>query len=85
LALAGGLAQAINPIVRGWINYYGRFYRSELLRSLDRINEYLMRWAMRKYKRLRRRPQRAWDLVAAAHKRQPRLLAHWTTIVPQAG
>ena len=80
-----GLAQSINPIVRGWINYYGRFYRSELIRSLDRINEYLMRWAMRKYKRLRRRPQRAWDLVAAAHKRQPGLFAHWTTITPQAG
>jgi RNA-directed DNA polymerase len=50
------LTRSINPIVRGWINYYGRFYPTELLRSLDRINEYLMRWAMRKYKRLRRRP-----------------------------
>lgn len=76
------LAQSINPIVRGWINYYGRFYRTELLRSLDRINEYLMRWAMRKYKRLRRRPQRAWDLVAAARERQPELFAHWRTVAP---
>jgi RNA-directed DNA polymerase len=71
------LARQVNPIVRGWINYYGRFYPTELLRSLDRINEYLMRWAMRKYKRLRRRPQRAWDLLAAARKRQPELFAHW--------
>jgi len=90
LHLRGGesldeLAQSINPIVRGWINYYGRFYRTEL-RSLDRINEYLMRWAMRKYKRLRRHPQRAWDLVAAARKRQPELFAHWRTAArPRAG
>jgi group II intron reverse transcriptase/maturase len=85
-ATLGELAQSINPIVRGWINYYGRFYRSALLRSLDRINEYLMRWAMRKYKRLRRRPQRAWDLVAAARQRQPGLFAHWLTAVqPHAG
>ena len=60
--------------MRGWINYYGRFYRSELIRSLRRINEYLMRWAMRKYKRLRRRPQRAWDLVAAVDRRRARAL-----------
>ena len=59
------------------INYYGRFYRTELLRTLDRINQYLMRWAMRKYKRLRRRPGRAWELVAAARQRQPDLFAHW--------
>jgi RNA-directed DNA polymerase len=54
------LARSVNPIVRGWINYYGRFYPTELLRSLDRINEYLMRSATRKYKRLPRRRQRAW-------------------------
>jgi RNA-directed DNA polymerase len=76
-ATLGDLAQSINTIVRGWINYYGRFYRTELLRTLDRINQYLMRWAMRKYKRLRRRPGRAWELVAAARQRQPDLFAHW--------
>ena len=76
-ATLSDLAGSINVIVRGWINYYGRFYRTELLRTLDRINQYLMRWAMRKYKRLRRRPGRAWDLVAAARQRQPDLFAHW--------
>ncbi len=50
------LARSINVIVRGWINYYGRFYRSMLARLLRRINDYLVRWATRKYKRLRRRP-----------------------------
>ena len=47
------LARDVNPIVRGWANYYGRFYRSRLVRSLRNIDEYLVRWAMRKYKKLR--------------------------------
>ena len=71
------LAREINSTVRGWINYYGFFYRSELIRSLSLINEYLVRWAMRKYKRLRRRPRRARRLLAAVAARQPGLFVHW--------
>jgi RNA-directed DNA polymerase len=74
-ATLGELARSINTIARGWINYHGRFYRTELLRTLARVSEYLMRWAMRKCKRLRRRPGKAWDLVAAARQRQPDLFA----------
>ena len=47
------LARWLNPIVGGWINYYGRFYRSALFPLLRRVNAYLRRWAGRKYKRLR--------------------------------
>ena len=47
------LATFVNPIVRGWINYYGRFYPSRLVRSGRQIDEYLIRWARQKYKRLR--------------------------------
>ncbi len=71
------LARSINVIVRGWIGYYGRFYRSLLARLLRRINEYIVRWAMRKYKRLRRRPARARRLLAGVARRQPDLFAHW--------
>jgi RNA-directed DNA polymerase len=73
----GGLAQEINPTVRGWINYYGRFYRTELILTLKAINVYLVRWAMRKYKRLRARPQRASRFLAAIADREPGLFAHW--------
>ena len=52
-----------NSIVQGWINYYGRFYKSELTHLLRRINGHLVRWACRKYKRLRRR-ERAGDELA---------------------
>ena len=71
------LARAINTIVRGWTNYYGRFYRTELVRLLKRINAYLVRWAMWKYKRLRRHPAKARRFLAAVYRRQPDLFAHW--------
>ena len=71
------LARMFNPIVQGWINYYGRFYRSELVRLLKRINEYLVRWARWKYKRLRRYPAKARKFLAAVYRREPGLFAHW--------
>jgi len=71
------LALMFNSIVQGWINYYGRFYKSMLYPLLRRINEHLVRWAMRKYKRLRRREKRARELLAEASRRSPQLFAHW--------
>ena len=47
------VARRINPIVRGWMQYYGAFYRSALHPLLSRINAYLVRWIRKKYKRLR--------------------------------
>ena len=71
-----GLAAWINPIVAGWMNYYGRFYRSRLYPLLQRINTYLMRWAGKKYKRLRGfRRFHAWWLGIVRH--DPALFAHW--------
>ena len=46
----GDLAQMVNIVVQGWINYYGRFYRTGLHPLLSRINEYLVRWAKGKCK-----------------------------------
>ncbi len=80
------LAEAINRIVWGWINFYGRFYRSELISLLRVIDEYLVRWAMRKYKRLRGGPTRAWRFLASVARREPGLFAHWKAGArPQAG
>jgi len=73
----GDLARMFNSIVQGWINYYGRFYKSMLYPVLRRINEHLVRWAMRKYKRLHRREKRAGELLAKASRQSPRLFAHW--------
>ena len=79
-----GLAQEINPQVRGWINYYGAFYRSELYAIAARIDEHLVRRAMQKFKRLRGRPDRAWRWLDAARLRQPKLFAHWHLLTSPA-
>jgi group II intron reverse transcriptase/maturase len=70
------IASWVNPIIRGWMTYYGRFYRTALNGLLQRINTYLVRWAKRKYKRLRifKKVRTWWEGLTA---RQPRLFAHW--------
>ena len=68
--------------MRGWINYYGRFYRTELIQTLKLINTYLMRWATRKYKRLKRHRERAWEFLADVSTREPELFAHWQLVRP---
>ena len=62
------LARKINPIVRGWMNYYGAFYRSALYSLLGRINAYLLRWSRNKYRRLkgRKKAQEAWNQAVNA-------------------
>ena len=70
------LARWLNPIVAGWMNYYGRFYRSALEPLLARVNAYVRRWAGNKYRKLR--PYRAFVAWwAGLIDRQPRLFAQW--------
>jgi hypothetical protein len=65
------LAAMYNPCIRGWINYYGNFYHTQLRPTLTRIDAYVTRWARRKFKRLRRiRPKGAQRLVCSASPRQ---------------
>ena len=71
------LAHMINPILRGWINYYGRYYRSQLYSALLCLNLTLSRWAMRKYKRLARHLQRAMHWLGRVAQQTPDLFAHW--------
>jgi RNA-directed DNA polymerase len=70
------LAAAINPVVAGWIGYYGLFGRKVLNQLLRRVNTYLTRWARRKYKRLRsyKRFHRWWTGLI---DREPGLFIHW--------
>ncbi len=77
-----GIARGINAQVRGWINYYGAFYRSELYSIAWRIDQHLMRWAMRKFKRLRGKRHQVWIRLCAARERNPRLFAHWYLLPP---
>jgi group II intron reverse transcriptase/maturase len=72
------VAAWINPIVAGWINYYGRFYKSLLVSFLaNQINPHLVKWARRKYKRLHQAPARARRRLAQIAKAAPGLFVHW--------
>jgi RNA-directed DNA polymerase len=70
------LAEWINPVVRGWMNYYGQFNRWEMYPVLRSINTYLMRWARKKFKRLRayKRVKAWWKRLT---ERQPEMFDHW--------
>jgi RNA-directed DNA polymerase len=71
------LARLINPKLRGWFNYYGRFMPSAL-RPIERyVGQSLVRWATRKYKKLRGHRTQAWDWLRRVIHRQPTLLVLW--------
>jgi RNA-directed DNA polymerase len=71
------LARAMNPKLQGWINYYGRYYRSAVHRTFSGINSRLVRWARRTYKRLRTHGRQARLWLRSLAREQPTLFAHW--------
>ena len=71
------LAEEINPVVKGWINYYGHFYKSELQKALGYLNLVLKSWARQKYKKLHGRKVRASKWLGRVAKAAPNLFAHW--------
>ena len=79
------LARISNPVIRGWINYYGCFYKSALYPIFQTLNNTLARWASRKYKRLRKRKRGAHLWLQRIAHRQPCLFAHWQLSQFKAG
>jgi group II intron reverse transcriptase/maturase len=79
------LARMFNPIVRGWINYYGRYYKSALYPTLRHLDRHLAAWVGAKYKRLRRHRRRAEQWIRRVARRDPRLFAHWALMSAGAG
>jgi RNA-directed DNA polymerase len=81
----GDLANMFGPILRGWSNYYGRFYASAMKPLWRSVNEYLVRWMQRKYKRLARGVIRASRALGRLAERAPRSFVHWELgIIPAA-
>jgi hypothetical protein len=80
------LARLVNPSVRGWMNYYGRFYRSGCVQALRQLNEALAAWVRRKYTRFRNRERASKHWLGQVARREPNLFAHWQLGVrPAAG
>jgi RNA-directed DNA polymerase len=80
------LARHVNPVVRGWLHYYGRFYRSKCVQVLRHLNEALAAWAQRKYKRFRRRERASMHWLGRIAQRDPTLFVLWQLgVKPEAG
>ncbi len=71
------LARMFNPMIRGWVQYYGHYYRSMLYPVFRPLDRTLVRWAARKYKKLRNHQRRAAHWLRRVSLREPKLWAHW--------
>ena len=71
------IAKIYNPILAGWLNYYGRYYRSGLYPIWRHFNKTLVTWARHKYKRHKGHKIRAIKFIEEIALRQPYLLVHW--------
>jgi RNA-directed DNA polymerase len=74
------IAEAINPVLRGWIAYYGKFYKTKLKKFMHTVNVKLASWARRKYKKLRTSEMKAIRWLHRITMRQPDLFAHWSLL-----
>ena len=72
------LVEKLNPVLQGWINYYGKFYKSKLANFMHNVNVKIARWARRKYKGLRTSDMKAIRWLHGVSQRSPHLFAHWT-------
>lgn len=70
-------SRMFNPKLRGWINYYAKFYKSAMYKVFHILNRIITRWAMRKYKNMRGRQRRATYWLGRRALRNPELFAHW--------
>ena len=75
------LAKRLNPQIRGWWNYYGKFFRSVFKKRVGRfLDTRIFHWARRKYKRIKGSWRKGWLWLKRLRRRQPHLFAHWSVV-----
>jgi RNA-directed DNA polymerase len=72
------IARLLNPKLRGWMAYYGRYYPSAMYVVWRHFNTTLVAWAMQKFKSLRRRKTQAGRFMERIAQRDPSLFYHWS-------
>jgi group II intron reverse transcriptase/maturase len=72
-----GIAQKLNPYIRGWINYYGKYRGYELSKVFYLLRCRLVRWARKRYKRYRNSLNKAYKWLDRVRKQYPYLFYHW--------
>lgn len=71
------LADKLNPVVRGWIEYYGAYFKSELLFLVHHLDKLIYRWVIRKYKKHGSNFKRAEHWVKSIKRKFPDYFVHW--------
>jgi RNA-directed DNA polymerase len=72
------IARQLNPLLRGWIGYYGRYAPSALYPLLRYVNQTLLAWARRKFKRFQRRKTPASQFLQRLAVQSRDLFVHWS-------
>jgi RNA-directed DNA polymerase len=72
-----GIAQYLNPYIRGWVNYYGKFRGYEMNQVFQNLRRRLVFWARKRYKRYKTSINRAYDWLERVRKQFPYLFYHW--------
>ncbi|MCR5685028.1 MAG: group II intron reverse transcriptase/maturase [Lachnospiraceae bacterium] len=72
------LAEAINPVVRGWMNYFMAYGKREAIRNIDYVNISIVRFIMRFYKKQGETKKKAWKFAARIARQDPTLFYHWS-------
>ncbi len=73
-----GIAKILNPMIRGWINYYGKFRKSMLHGVFKLLNNRLVKWARKRYKRYKTSIKRAYKWFNRIKEQFPKLFYHWS-------
>lgn len=71
------IAKFVNPVLRGWLNYYGAFCSSEMAKLWRYMNQVLCNWVVKKYKGLNRGRSNGFGFLNRAYKAHPNLFVHW--------
>ena len=71
------IARKLNPLLQRWIGYYGHYAPSALSPLLRYVNQTLVAWARRKFKRFKRRATLAGQFIERLSTERPDLFAHW--------
>ncbi len=77
------LGRMYNPVLRGWMNYFGWVNKSVLSRLFNRLDVRLARWAMNKYKKLQGHRRRAGAWIRQYFIHHPDDFAHWRFMYPR--
>lgn len=73
-----GFADAINPIIRGWTNYFMKYFPSMAKKEIDYVNIAILQWIKKKYKKIRKSWRKAWKMLVLLAESKPDLFYHWS-------